>query len=201
MASTTPFLTAIAARRSAYALAKESPIPNDRILEIVNQALKHAPSPFNVRSARCIVLFGEEHSKLWENAYKVTEEATPQAIGILGPKIKGFQDAYGTCLFFDDAEAYNELSPRFAALSRTYSEWEEHSSGMHQFIVWTALAAEGLGANLQHYQPSITPYVNKTFDVPASWTLKCEMVFGKPTAGADPKPKTHLEKALRVYGA
>lgn len=98
MASTVPFLTAVAARRSVYALAKESPIPNERILEIVNEALLHAPSPFNVRSARCIVLFGDEHEKLWQNAYKVTEEATPQAIGILGPKIKGFEAAYGTVI-------------------------------------------------------------------------------------------------------
>lgn len=96
MASTVPFLTAVAARRSVYALAKESPISNDRILEIVNAALKHAPSPFNVRSTRCIVLFGEEHSKLWEAAYKITEQQTPGAIGVLGPKIKGFEGAYGT---------------------------------------------------------------------------------------------------------
>ncbi|KAF2790532.1 Nitroreductase [Melanomma pulvis-pyrius CBS 109.77] len=202
MASTTPFLAAVAGRRSQYAVSKESPISNDRILEIVNHALKHAPSPFNVRSTRCIVLFGEEHTKLWENAFKVTEQGMPQAMGILGPKIKGFQGAYGTCMFFDDSEAYNDLNPRFAALSKSYPEWEEHSSGMHQFIVWTALTAEGLGCSLQHYQPSITPYVSKTYDVPASWTLKCQMVFGKPTEPAgDAKPKTHLEKALRVYGA
>jgi predicted oxidoreductase (fatty acid repression mutant protein) len=96
MASTTPFLTAIASRRSVYTLAKESPIPDGRILEIVHEALEHAPSPFNVRSARCIVLFGEEHTKLWQAAYKITEEATPGAIDILGPKIHGYEGAYGT---------------------------------------------------------------------------------------------------------
>lgn len=105
-------------------------------------------------------------------------------------------------MFFDDAEAYNDLNPRFAALSKAYPEWEEHSSGMHQFIAWTALANEGLGCNLQHYQPSITPYVNKTYDVPASWALKAQLVFGQPTEPAgDAKPKTHLDKALRVFGA
>ena len=96
MASTTSFLAATQARRSMYALSKESPISNDRIIEIVNHALKYAPSPFNVRSARCILLFGQEHNKLWEHAYKITEETTPQAIGVLGPKIKGFEGAYGT---------------------------------------------------------------------------------------------------------
>lgn len=105
-------------------------------------------------------------------------------------------------MFFDDSAAYDFLTPRFAALSKNYPEWEEHSSGMHQFIVWTALEAEGLGCNLQHYQPSITPYVNKTYDVPATWSLKSQMVFGKPSAPLpDAKPKTHLEQALRVYGA
>ena len=96
MASTTPFLTAITSRRSVYALSKDSPIPNERILELVTEALKHAPSPFNVRSTRAIVLFGDEHTALWEHAYKLTEENTPAAIGILGPKIKGFVAAKGT---------------------------------------------------------------------------------------------------------
>lgn len=100
MASTIPFLDAVAARRSVYALAKESTIPNERILEIVTHALKHAPSPFNVRSARCIVLFGDEHTKFWENAYKITEQDSPAAIGILGPKIEGYKAAYGTVCTF-----------------------------------------------------------------------------------------------------
>ncbi|KAF2006816.1 Nitroreductase [Amniculicola lignicola CBS 123094] len=202
MASTTPFLSAVATRRSVYALAKDSPIPNERIIEIVNEALKHAPSPFNMRSARCIVLFGDEHNKLWQTAYKITAEATPGAMGTLGPKIQGFESAYGTCLFFDDLEAYNSLTPRFSAISKSYPEWEEHSSGMHQFVVWTALTAEGLGCSLQHYHPSITPYVEKTYGVPASWKLKCQMPFGTPIGEMPgPKPKTYLNEALKVYGA
>jgi predicted oxidoreductase (fatty acid repression mutant protein) len=28
-------------------------------------------------------------------------------------------------------------------------------------VVWTALDAEGLGCNLQHYQPGITPWVRE----------------------------------------
>ncbi|KAF2639772.1 hypothetical protein P280DRAFT_470384 [Massarina eburnea CBS 473.64] len=103
-------------------------------------------------------------------------------------------------MFFDDSSAYDLLSSRFAALAKAYPEWEEHS-GMHQFIVWTALSAEGLGVSCQHYQPSITPYVNKTYHVSESWKLKCQLVFGKPVGTLpDAKPKTHLEQALRVYG-
>jgi len=105
-------------------------------------------------------------------------------------------------MFFDDAGAYDLLTPRFAALSKQYPEWEEHSSGMHQFIVWAALAAEGLGCNLQHYQPSITPFVRESYGVPASWALKCQLVFGQPVEGpGEAKPKTRLEEALKVFGA
>jgi predicted oxidoreductase (fatty acid repression mutant protein) len=96
MASTTPFLTAVQNRRSIYTLSKEAPISNDRVLEIVKHALKYAPSPFNVCSTRCIVIFGDEHEKLWQQAYSITEKSNPQAFPILAPKIKGYQQGYGT---------------------------------------------------------------------------------------------------------
>ena len=96
------------------------------------------------------------------------------------------------------------LTPRFQALSKQYGEWEEHSSGMHQFIVWTALANEGIGASIQHYQPSITEFVRKTWGVPESWALKAQLVFGEPKVKGEEvpeKPKTHFEESLKVFGA
>lgn len=42
---------------------------------------------------------------------------------------------------------------------------------MTQFAIWTALEAEGLGANLQHYNPIVDQKVTATWDVPASWEL------------------------------
>jgi len=87
------------------------------------------------------------------------------------------------------------------ALSKQFPEWEEHSSGMHQFIVWTALVAEGLGCNLQHYHPGITAYLRENYDVPESWAPKCQLVFGEIKGdGYEEKPKTHLENALKVFG-
>ena len=75
---------------------------------------------------------------------------------------------------------------------------------MHQFVVWTALDAEGLGCSLQHYQPSITPYVNRTFEVPEFWTLKAQIVFGgleDSVPRPEAKEKKYLESALKVFGA
>jgi predicted oxidoreductase (fatty acid repression mutant protein) len=96
MSSSTPFLTAVANRHSNYNLLNESPIPNTRILDIVQQAFAHGPSPFNVRSARCLILFNNYHTELWQHAYNATERETPAALALLGPKIKGYQAAYGT---------------------------------------------------------------------------------------------------------
>ncbi|KAJ4296473.1 type II nitroreductase [Kalmusia sp. IMI 367209] len=200
-ANTTPFLTAISSRRSVYSLSKDLPISKDRILELVKEALTHAPSPFNVRSTRTIVLFGDDHSNLWEHAYKVTEESSPAAIGVLGPKIKGFVNAAGTVLFFDDPAAFELLTPRFQAHAKLYPEWEDHSSGMNQLIVWTALAAEGVGANLQHYQPGITPYLQEKYGVSKVWKPKAQLIFGGVVGELPgPKEKTHLEASLKVFG-
>jgi predicted oxidoreductase (fatty acid repression mutant protein) len=95
-----PFLDAVAARRSIYNLTKTLPqsTTESRILEIVKHALAYAPSPFNMRSCRCIVLFGEEHERLWQEGYRVTAEGPHggAAIQVLGPKIKAFEAGAGT---------------------------------------------------------------------------------------------------------
>ncbi|KAF2808493.1 Nitroreductase [Mytilinidion resinicola] len=204
MAYQTSFLAATKARRSIYTLTKDSPIPASRIENIIGHAIQYAPSPFNVRSTRVVILFGDSHTKLWEFGLKHVEENTPHALGFLAPKIKGFSDAYGTCLFFDDSSSVDELSPRFAALSKQYPEWAEHSMGMHQFVAWTALEAEGLGCNLQHYNPGVNAAVAKEWNIPETWQLKAQLVFGGIKADAPPledKPKRPLEECVKVFGA
>jgi hypothetical protein len=63
-----------------------------------------------------------------------------------------------------------------------------------------ALASEGFGANLQHYSPLIDEDVRKTWDLPESWTLDAQMVFGVP--GDQPAEKTFapLEDRYKVFG-
>lgn len=91
------FLDAIKIRRSTLALAKESPISDDRIVMIVNHAIKHAPSPFNVSSCRAIVLFGAEHDKLWDIGMEACQKSLPPpAFEQYKPKLQGYHDAYGT---------------------------------------------------------------------------------------------------------
>ena len=49
---------------------------------------------------------------------------------------------------------------------------------MHQFALWTAFCAEGLGCNLQHYD--INEAIRKEWKVDPQWDLKAELVFGTP---------------------
>ena len=46
------FNSAIKERRTFYAITKESPISDDRIQEIIYDAVKYAPTSFNSQSAR-----------------------------------------------------------------------------------------------------------------------------------------------------
>ena len=71
--------------------------------------------------------------------------------------------------------------------------------------VWTALEAEGLGVNLQHYNPLIDVRLETEFKVPPTWNLKAQMVFGTPTDGPavpdDKKSFDPVEERMKVYGA
>ena len=65
MASTTPFLSAVSKRQTKYDLTAASPISDHRIVDLVNSIAIHVPSPFDVLSARFVVLLKDEHRKLW----------------------------------------------------------------------------------------------------------------------------------------
>lgn len=91
------FLAATKARRSITALKNESPIPDKQIVEIVQHAILHAPSPFNVQSCRAIVLFKKEHEKLWDVAKETLQATVPPAqMAFFEPKLKEYRGAYGT---------------------------------------------------------------------------------------------------------
>jgi predicted oxidoreductase (fatty acid repression mutant protein) len=90
----------------------------------------------------------------------VTPKTAPKLLyDLLVPRIPMFRAAYGTVLFFDDSTTISLLPKPFQPLFDEYPDVEEHAAGMLQFVVWTALDAEGLGVNIQHYHPGITPWV------------------------------------------
>ena len=227
LAAKVSFLEATVIRRSTVDLKKSSPISDERIIEIVKHSLLHGPSPFHVQSGRAVVLLHQEHEKLWDLAAEAAKKSTPPELfeNRLAPNLKAFKNAYGTVshqvvhgeavvksqanqewqvLFFEDPEAANKMPPMLGNLIKAFPEWGEHSNGINQYVVWTAFCAEGLGANLQHYQKYLGETLAKTFGLPSTWEAKAQLVFGAPNGpprGGVEKPFADIEPRVKVLGA
>lgn len=194
------FLESIKKRRSIYGISKETVISDDQLEKIVGEALLHTPSAFNSQSARVVLLLGEKHNKLWDMTEETLKAIVPaDSFASTAEKMAGFRSGYGTVLFFEDGAVIEGLQQQFEAYKDKFPQWSEHSSGMLQFVVWTALELEGYGATLQHYNPLIDEKVAKEWDIPASWSLIAQMPFGKPTVGPNDKSYEPLEKRLKVF--
>lgn len=194
------FYTAIEERRSIYVISKEHTVSNERIQEIVEFAVKYTPTAFNSQSGRAVVLFGEQHEKLWDLTKETLRELMPaKDFDSTEQKMEMFKAGSGTVLFFEDEEVVKSLQEQFPAYSDKFPDYALQSSGMLQFIVWTALEQEGLGATLQHYQPLIDEKVRNEWSIPASWTLHAQMPFGKPVSPAGDKEFKPLSERVKVY--
>jgi predicted oxidoreductase (fatty acid repression mutant protein) len=77
--------------------------------------------------------------------------------------------------------------------------WAQQSNGILQYIIWTSLQEEGLGASLQHYNPLIDSEVKTQWNVPDSWELIAQMPFGKPTAPPGDKEFMPLEERVKIF--
>ncbi|MCY0864657.1 MAG: nitroreductase family protein, partial [Sulfobacillus sp.] len=77
-ATTTDFLSALRQRRSLYALKKGSPISDERIRQLLEEALTHTPSAFNSQTTRLVLLLGAEHDRLWEITREVLKAIVPE---------------------------------------------------------------------------------------------------------------------------
>lgn len=194
----TPFFTAVKERRSVYGLGKEEIVSREKIQEIVLEAVKHTPSSFNSQSARVVVLFGEQSDKLWNITKETLRKIVPaENFAPTEERVNGFGSGYGTVLFFEDQTVIEGLQKQFASYADNFPIWSGHSSGMLQFVVWTALEAEGLGASLQHYNPLIDAEVKQTWNIPNEWNLIAQMPFGKPTVTPGEKQFQPLEERVK----
>ena len=90
------------------------------------------------------------------------------------------------------------LQENFALYKDNFPVWSQQSSGMAQFAVWTALAAEGIGANLQHYNPLVDSWVAKKTGAPETWKLMAQMPFGSIETPAGQKEFAPVETRVKV---
>jgi len=194
------FYVAIQDRRSIYGISKEKVASDERIQEIIETAVKHTPSAFNSQSARVLVLLGDHQNKLWD----ITKDNLRKIVPVdkfppTEEKINSFQNGYGTVLFFEDQSVVEQLQSSYALYKDNFPIWSQQSAGMLQFVIWTALEAEGFGASLQHYSPLIETEVSNQWNVPTTWKLIAQLPFGKPTAIPGEKEFKPLEERVKVF--
>ena len=189
-------------RRSLYVLNKDLPISQAEVKQIVEHALKHTPSSFNSQSTRMVVLFGAEHEKLWDIAISELRKIVPaDKFEPTENKLNMFKAAAGSVLFFEDQEVIKGLQNQFPAYAANFPIWAEHANAMNQYAIWTTLSAAAVGTNLQHYNPVIDAEVAKTWNIPANWTLRAQLVFGGMGAPAGEKSFASIEERMKVFGA
>jgi len=190
-------LSLFAKRRTQYALGKDLPISESELEALVYQSIRLAPSSFNSQSSRAIILFGAQSEKLWQVITKeILRPLVPaDAWAQTDAKMDGFAAGAGTVLFFEDQDVVKSMQEQYPLYSDYFPIFSEHSAGMAQFAVWTALAEAGVGASLQHYMPLIDDAVAQEWQVPTSWKLRAQMPFG---SNAQPiAEKTFIDDAVR----
>jgi hypothetical protein len=196
---TRDFFEAVKSRRTIYGIGKASTVSDQRLEEIIGEALKHGPTPFNSQSGRIVLLLGKRHDEFWDATKEILRPMVPaEAFAQTEQKLAAFKAGYGTVLFFEDQKVVQGLQENFALYKEKFPIWSGNATGILQFIVWTGLTAEGLGASLQHYDPLVDEWVHKRTGVPESWKLTAEMPFGKPTAPAGPKEFQPLDGRFKV---
>ncbi len=166
-------------RRSVYDINNNIDINNKDIEKIISNALDLYPSSFNAQESRIVLLMGEHHSFFWDTVkqelFKATDDSKREAIE---KRIHSFKNGYGTVLYFIDENIVKELAKQYPLYAPNFPIWAEQSNAMLQFMIWTALANNNIGANLQHYNPLIDNVIKDIFKINKHWKLVAQMPFG-----------------------
>lgn len=187
-------------RRTVKSLGKRVIYSRDYITRLIQESVLCCPSALNSQSVRVVILNDKAHHKFWEMVKDVQRKVLPQHIvesAIL--KIDRCSNAFGTVLFFEDQEVVKNLQKQKPLQAAEFTIWSEQTSGMAQFAVWTALSSVGLGAALQHYNPAIDAETLAMFDLPKTWDLKAQLVFGSIQKSAQDKFVESDETLFRVF--
>lgn len=196
-----PFLDAMKTRRSQYALGSDLPLPKDDVNELIQEAVRQAPSSFNSQSSRLVILHNDQHQAFWDIVKDELKAIVPaDKFGPTEEKINSFAAGAGTALFYEDQDVVKDLQEKFALYADNFPIWSEHSTGIAQFAVWTALATANIGASLQHYNPLPDEKVAAKWDIPASWKLRAQMPFGSHQGEFGEKDFMDNAERFRIFG-
>lgn len=194
----TQLLDLMKKRRTIYTLGKNVAIPQTELYEYIKAVVRYTPSAFNGQPVRAVVLFNEQHDQLWDlTSDALQDNLAPDAFLRTKAKMETFKKAFGSILFFTDMDVVKAYAdnPKLATYQYDEYNWSEQAQGNAQFAIWTGLEENGLGVNIQHYNPLINAGVKAVFKVPSSWQLRAEMNFGSIEGG--PKDKEFIDDEAR----
>ncbi|MCR1901821.1 nitroreductase family protein [Ligilactobacillus apodemi] len=175
-------------RRSIYALGKNVTQTPAEISTTIKETIRQSPTAFNSQTVRAAILFGENSDKVWDIVAETLKEVVPaENFAATKEKIDSFKAGFGTILYFTDTATVKQLENDFPLYAENFGFWAEQALGGAQQAVWTALAAENVGASLQHYNPLIDEKIKEAFNIPDNWLLRAQMPFGSIEAPAGQK--------------
>lgn len=119
------FIEAISHRRSHYYLENISPVATTHIIDTIDEILSIVPSPFNVQSARLVVLFDQQHIALWDIVEHELESRIPSDIfNKTRQKLhRSFRSGFGTILIYEDEAALNQLRINYPDYAENVERW------------------------------------------------------------------------------
>ncbi|BEI83484.1 hypothetical protein CcaverHIS002_0400880 [Cutaneotrichosporon cavernicola] len=203
--SSAQLFAALRARRSVYAIKPSSPISDSAIRELVEAAIHLAPTAYNSQTPRIALVFGDKHKRVWDAMWIENQKTFPDAEFEAAQRKKwenGFMSGYGSIVFFDDRKTLEEFIAKMPHRKVELTAWSKNGTGILQHTVWTALAAEGLGASLQHF-PQISTTADaalrKVIDVPEEWECTAIMPFGEIVQHPAEKPKLPVSELVKVF--
>ncbi|KAK8052304.1 hypothetical protein PG993_003689 [Apiospora rasikravindrae] len=207
LVTTDQFLAAAKYRRSVYALKNTSPVPDERIEQVVQDVLSFAPSSYNTQPVRITLVLGEKHTQLFD---EIIAAAEPFLTSVAGEEtwkkmsglFQGLRGAYGSVLFWERTTTIAESGAAHPSAAHMFGQWSDHAHGMAHLLTWSALALEGLSGSLQHLNamPPIEAVIKKFAGVPEEYSLKANLVFGEEAQEhpAGPPPKLPFSETLKV---
>ena len=188
-------------RRSRYKLEKEIAVSDECIVELLQECVKHVPSTFNSHSTRLVLLLGDSHNRFWQTVLKAIAGITvPEAYEKSKQKIEtAFAAGHGTILFFEDSATTEKLEKEYPLYADEFQRYSEHTSAMHQIVMWLLLADANIGASLQHYEQLVEKDIKRHFSLPHGWKLIAEMPFGNATDSLPQKSLLSFDETIRIF--
>lgn len=194
------YIDTIKQRRSIYHISNKVALSDSDLIKLIQDAVKESPSAFNSQSSRAVILLDQAHLRFWKIVEDTLRKQVPaDQFDSTEKKLAGFAAGKGTVLFYEDQNVVRDLQAQYATYADNFPVWSEHASAIAQFNVWTALATQNIGASLQHYNPIVDEQTASTFNIPADWTLRAQLVFGVIESPAGEKSYIPDEQRFRVF--